>query len=163
MQDQGADALHELWGSPGSGRRTWAESPTRLPAPEMPLLTPHDEYSLGHLIEKHINFVAKDKEGNEHSVALDPVFVRHYMKYRDSETAGRHRDRDVTDGASRWHAAGDARPRSPTRHCFRLQPELLAVLPTPADCTDSVVAEAIRFLITNGCATSRPTTPASAS
>ena len=59
--------------------------PTRLPAPEMPLLTPHDEYSLAHLIERHINFVAKDKEGNERSVALDPVFVRHYMKYRDSK------------------------------------------------------------------------------
>ena len=35
--------------------------PTRLPAPEMLLLTPHDEYSMAHLIERHINFVKTDK------------------------------------------------------------------------------------------------------
>ena len=59
--------------------------PTRLPAPAMPLLTPHDEYSMAHLIERHIDFVETDKDGNERSVALDPTFVRHYMKYRASK------------------------------------------------------------------------------
>jgi hypothetical protein len=114
--------------------------PTRLPAPEMPLLTPHDEYALAHLIERHINFVAKDKEGNEHSVALDPVFVRHYMKYRDSKlpvvTA-------IVTSPMVLATQGLDRQRGIV---FRLQPELLAVLPKPAECRGSAVAEAMRFL-----------------
>src|SRR3978361_918780 len=59
--------------------------PTRLPAAAMPLLTPPDEYSMAHLIQRHIDFIAIDKDGHERSAALDPIFVRHYMKYRDSK------------------------------------------------------------------------------
>src|SRR6202161_4115869 len=120
--------------------------PTRLPAPEMPLLTPHDEYSLAHLIEKHINFVATDKEGTERSVALDPVFVRHYLKYRDSTlpvvTAIVTSPMVLADGTL-LATQGLDRKRGIV---FRLQPELLAVLPKPAECTASAVAEAMRFL-----------------
>jgi hypothetical protein len=112
----------------------------------MPLLTPHDEYSLAHLIERHINFVAKDKEGNEHSVALDPVFVRHYMKYRDSKlpvvTAIVTSPMVLPDGTL-LATQGLDRQRGIV---FRLQPELLAVLPKPAECRGSAVAEAMRFL-----------------
>ena len=115
---------------------------TRLPAPEMPLLTPHDEYSLAHLIERHINFV--DKEGR--SVALDPVFVRHYLKYRDSKLpvvkAIVTSPMVLADGTL-LATQGLDRKRGIV---FRLQPELLAVLPKPAECSDSAVAEAIRFL-----------------
>ncbi len=59
-------------------------NPNRLPAPAMPLLTPHDEYSLAHLIEQHIEFYKEDTKGDRIPVALDPVFVRHYLKYRNS-------------------------------------------------------------------------------
>ena len=106
--------------------------PIRLPAPAMPLLTPHDEYSLAHLIEKYIDFYEEDKDGNQRSVALDPVFVRHYLKYRDSKlpicsaiatlpmvlpnglllaTPGLDRERGIM---------------------FILQPELIAILPPSA-------------------------------
>ena len=120
--------------------------PTRLPAPEMPLITPHDEYSLAHLIERHIDFIETDKDGETRSVALDPTFVRHYLKYRDSAlpvvTAVvtsplvlPERTLLATQGLDRKRGI-----------VFRLQPELLALLPHPRDCTDEAVAEAMRFL-----------------
>jgi hypothetical protein len=34
-----------------------------LPAPEMPLLTRHDDYSMAHLIERHIEFYRMDANG----------------------------------------------------------------------------------------------------
>ena len=121
--------------------------PTRLPAPIMPLLTPHDEYSMAHLIERHIDFVATDKDGNERSVALDPIFVRHYMKYRDSKlpivTAIVTSPLVLPDGAL-LATPGLDRKRG---IIFRLQPELIALLPNPVDCTAAAVADAMRLLI----------------
>jgi hypothetical protein len=120
--------------------------PTRLPAPEMPLLTSHDEYSMAHLIERHINFVTTDKDGNEYSVALDPVFVRHYMKYRESTlpvvTAIVTAPMVLADGTL-LATQGLDRKRG---ILFRLQPEFLAILPKSEECTGSAVAEAMRFL-----------------
>jgi hypothetical protein len=120
--------------------------PTRLPAPEMPLLTRHDEYSMAHLIEKHINFVTTDKDGNEYSVALDPVFVRHYMKFRESKlpvvTAIVTSPMVLADGTL-LATPGLDRQRGVI---FRLQPEFLAILPKPQECTPSAVAEAMHFL-----------------
>jgi len=120
--------------------------PTRLPAPEMPLLTRHDEYSMAHLIEKYINFVTTDKDGNEHSVALDPVFVRHYMKFRESKlpvvTAIMTSPMVLPDGTL-LAAPGLDRARG---IIFRLQPEFLAILPKREECTPTAVAEAMHFL-----------------
>ena len=35
--------------------------PYRLPAPTMPLLTPHDEYSMAHLIEQYIDYYTEER------------------------------------------------------------------------------------------------------
>lgn len=121
--------------------------PTRLPAPAMPLLTPHDEYSMAHLIERHIDFVTTDKDGNERNVALDPIFVRHFMKYRDSKlpvvTAIVTSLLVLPDGTL-LATQGIDRKRG---IIFRLQPELIALLPDQADCTAAAVADAMRLLI----------------
>ena len=120
--------------------------PTRLPAPAMPLLTPHDEYSMAHLIERHIEFFKVDRRGNERTVALDPVFVRHYMKYRGSKlpvvTAIVTSPLVLPDGAL-LATQGLDRKRG---IIFRLQPELVALLPDQKDCTDAAVVDAMRFL-----------------
>ena len=78
----------------------------------MPLLTPHDEYSMAHLIERHIEFYEEPRDGDDRTVALDPVFVRHYMKFRELETAYRHRNRHLATGAPKRDAVGDTGPRS---------------------------------------------------
>jgi hypothetical protein len=119
---------------------------SRLPAPEMPLLTPHDEYSLAHLIEQHIDFIETDKDGETRSVALDPTFVRHYMKWRDSRlpvVTGIVTTPLVLPDGTLLATQGLDRQRG---LIFRLQPELLALLPDPRDCTEKAVAEAMRFL-----------------
>ena len=120
--------------------------PTRLPAPEMPLLTPHDEYSMAHLIEKHIRFIVEGKDGDEQDVALDPNFIRHYMKYRESKlpvaTAIVTSPLVLPDGTM-LATPGLDRKRG---IIFRIQPELLAILPDAAQCDDAAVTGAMRFL-----------------
>ena len=43
------------------------------------------EHSMAQLIERHIEFYQVDAKGNERTVALNLVFVRHCMNYRDSK------------------------------------------------------------------------------
>ena len=120
--------------------------PTRLPAPEIPLLTRHDEYSMAHLIERHIEFFAMEDNGLERTVALNPVFVRHLMKYRQSKlpvvTGIVTSPLVLPDGTLLASKGLDS------ERCiiFRLQPELIAVLSAPEDCTPSAVMAAMRFL-----------------
>ena len=59
---------------------------TRLAAPELPLLTPHDVTSLSILIERHIRFFRLAKKGELIELALDLGFVKHYLKYRDFDS-----------------------------------------------------------------------------
>src|SRR5205085_198765 len=103
--------------------------PTRLPAPAIPLLIPHDEYSMAQMIERHIEFYEVDAKGNERTVALNPAFVRHYMKTRDSKlpavTAVVTLPLVLPDGRL-LATQGLDRKRGIV---FRLQPELIALLP----------------------------------
>jgi hypothetical protein len=119
---------------------------SRLPAPPMPLLTPHDEYSMAHLIERYIEFYEDPRDGDERTVALDPLFVRHYMKFRDSKlptaTAIVTSPLVLPDGTL-LATQGLDRERG---IIFRLQPELLALLPDHKDCTDRAIVEAMSFL-----------------
>jgi hypothetical protein len=120
--------------------------PTRLPAPMMPLLTPHDEYSMAHLIEHYIDYYKEDESGTRRSVALDPVFVRHYMKYRDSRlpvVSAIVTSPLVLPDGTLLATQGLDRQRG---IIFRLQPELVAILPAAKDCTSPAVVEAMRFL-----------------
>ncbi len=120
--------------------------PVRLPAPEMPLLTPHDEFSMAHLIEQHIEYYDEDERGNKRTVALNPLFVRHYLKCRNSElpivTAIVTSPLLLPDGTL-LATPGLDRQRG---IIFRLQPELLAIMPKPEECTSAAVADAMHFL-----------------
>ncbi len=120
--------------------------PIRLPPPAMPLLTLHDEYSTAHLIERDIEFYKADPDGNERTVALDPVFVRHYMNYRDSKLpvgiAIATSPLVLPDGTL-LATPGLDRQRG---IIFRLQPELIALLPDLKQCTAAAVVDAMRFL-----------------
>ncbi len=138
--------LHELT----SGGSNHAEpDETRLPAPAMPLLTPHDRYSLAHQIEQHIEFVSETGGGDPRSVALPPTFVDHYMAYRDS---GLPRVGAVVtaplvmpDGSMLAPSGLD----SDRKLFFCIPPELRAILPKPQDPTPQGkhVAKAMDFLV----------------
>jgi hypothetical protein len=112
----------------------------------MPLLTPHDEYSMAQLIERHIEFYRVDAKGNERTVALNPVFVRHYMHCRDSKlpvVTTIVTSPLVLPNGELLATQGLDRKRGIV---FRLQPELVALLPTSEECTLSEVTKAMRFL-----------------
>ena len=72
-----SNALHELMDDVEEMVKT-----TRLPAPEMLLLSPHDEFSMAHVIERAICFYTKTKKSDVRKVAVHPNFVKHYMKFR---------------------------------------------------------------------------------
>jgi hypothetical protein len=75
--------LHELT-SIGANRAETTQT-TRLPAPEMPLLSKHDKFSLAHMIERYIEFeLPGGDRAPPRPVALPPGFVDHYMAYRES-------------------------------------------------------------------------------
>jgi hypothetical protein len=81
VRDRAPSALHELT----SGGSNQDEAPkTRLPPPAMPLLSTHDKYSMAHLVERYIGYEAMIEQGGAVPCALPPVFVDHYMNYRDS-------------------------------------------------------------------------------
>ena len=120
--------------------------PVRLPAPAMPLLTPHDDYSLAHLIERHVAFYIEDENGEERNVALNPAFVRHYMKFRESKlpivTSIATAPLVLPDGMLLKEDGLDRRRGI----LFWLQPELVALIPKAEECTPAAAAEAMRFL-----------------
>jgi hypothetical protein len=135
--------LHELT---ACGANDEEPEDTRLPPPEFPLLTNHIKYTLGHEIERYIQFMLRNKDGTSRPVALPPVFVDNYLAYRDSAlprvgavvTAplvlpdGRLLAPEGLDGACRL--------------VFRIDPALMAVLPCLEDCRAEAVAAALDYL-----------------
>jgi len=111
----------------------------------MPLLSQHDRYSLAHLTERHIEFVAEGIEGLQ-PTALHPVFVEHYLHYRESKlplvssviTAPL-----VLPNGALLAPVGLDRER---RLVARIEPGLRALLPVPDDCTERRAAAALDFL-----------------
>jgi hypothetical protein len=119
---------------------------TRLPPPAMPLLSPHDRYSLAHLIERHMAFVTKTKEG-EVPAAVPPVFVDHCLNYRDSKlplvSAAVTAPLVLPDGTLLMPDGLD-RAR---KLVFRIEPDLRNLMPNPRDCTPASAAHALDFLV----------------
>lgn len=134
---------HEL-----TSRGSNADDPKEscLPPPELPLITPHDKYSLAHLIERHVAFTRTTAKTTK-SVALPPVFVEHYERYRDSTLpkVGAILTAPVVLRDGRLLAAqGLDRERGIV---FRIAPELLKLLPTRAECTPRATADALDYLV----------------
>jgi hypothetical protein len=123
-----------------------SERAVRLPPPKMWLLTPHDKFSMEHLIETHIEFVQETEE-SERPVALQPKFVEHYMHYRDSRLpivgAVVTNPLVLADGTL---LAPDGLDRQ-RRVIFKIEHALRDLLPKPEDCTPVAVARAMHFLL----------------
>jgi hypothetical protein len=115
---------------------------TRLPAPDQPLLTRHDEAELAELIEQHIEYI--DATGRP--VHLGSGFVKHYLRRHDGAmpvvAAVATLPMVLPDGTI-LSGHGLVRERGIV---FRVPDELQKLLPTTAECTPSTVAEAMRFL-----------------
>ena len=136
--------LHEL--TSGGANQT-EQKDYRLPAPAMPLLTPHDRFSFAHVVERHMEFVIESETGVR-PVALPPTFIDHYMAWSDSTlprvgavvTAPL-----VLAVGSLLAPTGLDRDR---KMVFRIPRELRAILPKPSDAKPSAqnVAAALDFL-----------------
>lgn len=115
---------------------------TRLPAPEQPLLTRLDEAAVAELIERHIDFVDKGRP-----VHLPTSFVRHFVRRHDNAlpiVTGVVTLPIVLPEGSILSGRGLNRNYE---LIFRVPRELIALLPSPADCMPRAVAEAMRFLV----------------
>jgi hypothetical protein len=122
------------------------EDDTRLPPPELPLVTRHDRYSLAHLIERYVEFVT-EAEGDPRCVALPPVFVEHYAAYRDSTLP--RVGAVVTAPLVLPNGSLLARQGLYREHklVFRIDPGLIELLPRPEECSAYAVAGAMGLLL----------------
>jgi hypothetical protein len=138
--------MHELT---SAGANDQEPTDTRLPPPDIPLLTRHDEFSLAHLIERHIEYVDDAENGSGRSVAIPPVFIKHYLAYRDSTlptvTSIVTSPLVLADGALLAEEGLDRERRI----VFRIEPDLMSVLPRKEDCTEARVADRMDFLVNN--------------
>ncbi len=138
--------LHELT---SGGSNTTEPEKARLPAPEMPLLTPHDRFSLAQQIERHIEFFSEGGDAGPRSVALPGPFVDHYLNYRDSALprvgAVVTAPLILPDGSMLAPSGLDAERKL----VFRIPKELRAILPKPQDPVpqDRQVAAALKYLV----------------
>jgi hypothetical protein len=118
----------------------------RLPPPELPLLTAHDDISLAHMIERYVEF-AHTTDTTERVVALPGLFVNHYRGYRASKlpvVAG------IVTAPLILHTGellADVGLRRDLGLVFRIDPALLAALPQRAEIEPHHVAAALRFLL----------------
>ena len=115
---------------------------TELPTPEQWVICKLTEQETAEMIERHIDFV--DKNGN--SVQPPAKLVRAYMKRDDGAlptiVAVATMPIVLADGEILAFDGFD-RLRGID---FRIQPEVLAVMPKRKECTPEAVAEAMRFL-----------------
>jgi hypothetical protein len=137
--------LHELLAETVNAEPAPAGS-ERPPAAEFPLITRHDDLTLAHLVERHIEFYRETKDGRE-SVALCPIFIRHYAAYRDSKLPTVH----AVQTMPLVHADGTLLAEQGLDHkrgiVFRIPRGLHSALPEPKACrSTAAVARAMKFL-----------------
>ena len=129
-------------GMHGFGRKKPSKG-EELPAPEQWLLGKSSEIEVAELIEQHVDYV--DADGR--SVHLPLAFVKHNVRRHDSKlpvaVAVATLPVMLADGVVLGRMAGLDRERGIV---FNIAPELMALVPRREDCTQSAVAEAMRFL-----------------
>jgi len=114
---------------------------------EAGLISSHNRYSMAHVIEKHIEFYAESETSGRRPVALPPVFVDHFLNWRDSampEVEGVMTAPLVLPDGTLLAPVGLDRDR---KLVFRIEPALLKLLPKPDECTPEACGEALDFLI----------------
>jgi hypothetical protein len=115
----------------------------RKPAPEQPVLMRLDEINLAEMIERHIDYT--DATGR--SVHLAYPFVKHFHKRTDDALpliAAIATLPLVLPNGTLLSKHGLDRQRGIV---FQIAPDILSLVPDPKECTDSAVAEAMRFLM----------------
>ena len=132
---------------------------TKLPAPEQWVLSKMNEMEVAEMIERYIDYV--DDEGQ--SVHLPMPFVRHYMRRDDNAlptvVAIATLPIVLADGGL---LASDGLDRG-RGIIFEIQKEVRTVIPDPARTAPKRrCGRRCNSSVTIGCATSPPTTPASA-
>ena len=134
------DRLHQLT-SAGSNREE--SEATRLPPPELTLITPHNDITLAHEIETNMEFY---NPNNHRSVALPKPFVEHYMKFDKSALPL------VSNVATLPLVTMHGRILAPdgldreSQTIFSIDPKLVSMLPKPEDCGLVEIAKALEFL-----------------
>jgi hypothetical protein len=114
---------------------------TRLPPPEMPLLTRLSEPQLAEMIERHIDFVDDGR-----SVHLHEAFVKHFHRRDDGAlptVSAIATTPMVMPNGEILFGRGLDRKRGIV---FRVPTEMQAQLPDPADCTADATVNAMGFL-----------------
>ena len=138
--------LHELTSIGANQAET--KQTTRLPAPEMPLLSRHDRFSLAHEIERYIEFQTPGTDtAPPRPVALPQGFVDHFMAYRGSalpRVGGIVTAPLVLTDGRMLARQGIDRPR---KLVFRIPPQLLALVGDVETPADDRVARALNYLV----------------
>ena len=138
--------MHEL--SSIGANQAETKATTRLPAPEMPLLSQHDRFSLAHEIERYIEFETPGSEKTApRSVALPQGFVDHFMAYRGSalpKVGGVVTAPLVLSDGRMLAQQGIDRPR---KLVFRIPPPLLRLVGDITKPSDEQVARALDYLV----------------
>ena len=131
---------------------------TKLPAPEQWVLSKMSEMEVAEMIERHIDYV--DDDGR--SVHLLSPFVRHYMRRDDNAlptvVAITTLPIVLADGGLLAPDGLDRRRGI----IFEIQKEIRTVIPAPQTAPKRRCDRRCNSSATIGCATSPPTTPASA-
>jgi hypothetical protein len=134
-------AMHAFGPNAANGEDSESEQ-TKLPPPKQHLLTVLSEPESAELIERHIDFI--DEKGR--SVHLASPFVRHYMQRSAGALpiAGAIATLPLVlaDGAVLTEPGLD-RTRGIV---FKLEPEIVALMPRQEDCSNEQIAAAMRFL-----------------
>ena len=118
----------------------------KLPPPKQWALCKMNEMEVAELIEKHIDYYAVDKDGNERSVHLPMPFVRHFMRRSDGvlpTTAAYATMPLVLADGNVLSVSGLDRTRGIQ---FLIPDEIRAVVPHPQDCTPEAVKKAMTYL-----------------
>ena len=134
-------AMHAFGATMANGDDVEGEE-TKLPPPKQHLLTVLSEPESAELIERHVDFI----DGTGRSVHLASPFVRHYMQRNGGALpiAGAIATLPLVlaDGGV-LAEPGLNRERGIV---FRLEPGIVAMMPSPEDCGNKEVGAAMHFL-----------------
>ena len=138
--------LHEL-SSVGANQVKTKQS-TRLPAPEMPLLTKHNKISMAHVVERYIEYETGGSDRSPpRSVAISPAFIEHFMGFRESRlprVGGVVTAPLVLPDGRLLATQGIDVARGLV---FRIPPELLRLIPDGQAPSKDRVAKALDYLV----------------
>jgi hypothetical protein len=144
LEREPVGALHELTSDGANGEDP---SLSRLPAPILTLLTPHDAFSIEHEIGEYITFIKETSDGGVRDVGPEHRFIDHHLHYQASRlprVSGVMTMPIVLRDGTLLASNGLDRER---RLVMRCDPKLLEFIPERDECDDGAVLGAFKFLV----------------